>query len=159
MAHGTDTPQRRRQLNAAIRASLRELSIELSLLNHQAGTRVGLHDVDVGLLNLIARHGPLSPTSLARRAGLNPATVTGILDRLEGGRWISRERIPSDRRAVLVLVDRERSPDLARLFAGMNASMREICAAYDDAELGRIAEFLDRTVEASRTAAGKLAGT
>jgi DNA-binding MarR family transcriptional regulator len=34
----------------------------------------------------------LSPSVLARRAGLHPATMTGILDRLERGRWITRDR-------------------------------------------------------------------
>jgi MarR family len=39
-------------------------------------------------LDLITRHGPLSPSAPARRAGLHPATMTGILDRLERGGWV-----------------------------------------------------------------------
>ena len=60
---------------------MRELSIQLSLLNHQVG-QVGAHlelrDIDLSCLDTIARHGPLSPSALARSAGLQPATVTGI---------------------------------------------------------------------------------
>lgn len=51
-------------------------------------------------LDLINRHGPLSPSNLARQAGLHPATITGILGRRENAGWIARERDPADRRAI-----------------------------------------------------------
>jgi DNA-binding MarR family transcriptional regulator len=78
-----DAARRRRRLTTAIKESLRELGLQLSLLNHHVGTHVDLKDVDLDCLELINRHGPLSPSALARRAGLHPATMTGILDRLE----------------------------------------------------------------------------
>jgi DNA-binding MarR family transcriptional regulator len=59
-------------------------------------------------LDLIDRYGPLSPSALARRAGLHPATMTGVLDRLERDGWIVRERDPADRRGVLVQPVRSR---------------------------------------------------
>jgi DNA-binding MarR family transcriptional regulator len=89
---------------------MRELAIQLSLLNHQVGAHLDLKDVDLACLDTIARHGPLSPTALARSAGLHPATVTGILDRLERGGWVARDRDPADRRAVLVRALRDRTP-------------------------------------------------
>jgi hypothetical protein len=67
----------------AIKESLRELSIQLSLLNHQIGGRLRVKDADFDCLDLINRHGPMSPSALARRAGQHPATMTGVLDRLE----------------------------------------------------------------------------
>ena len=158
MSSISSTESDRRRLTASIKQSLRALSIQLSLLNHQVGARAGLNDVDLDCLDLIARHGPLSPTALAQRAALHPATVTGILDRLEGGGWVARERDPSDRRAVLVRVLRDRSAELVRLYAGMNSSMNEICAGYSEAELKVLADFLQRTVEAGRSATDELAG-
>ena len=146
----------RRRLNAAIKESLRELSIELSLLNHHVGTRVELKDVDLDCLELINRHGPLSPSALARRAGLHPATMTGILDRLERGGWVARDRDPSDRRAVLVRTLRDRSAELFHLYAGMNTSMDQICAGYADTELELLADFLRRTTDAGRDATDEL---
>ena len=92
----------RRRLTTAIKESLRELSIQLSLLNHHVSGRLELNDVDLDCLDLISRHGPLSPSALARRAGLHPATITGILDRLERGGWVARDRDQADRRAVRV---------------------------------------------------------
>ena len=158
MASISSTESDRRRLTASIKQALRALSIQLSLLNHQVGAHAGLNDVDLDCLDLIARHGPISPTALAQRAALHPATVTGILDRLERGGWVARERDPSDRRALVVRVLRDRSAELVRLYGGMNSSMSEICAGYSQAELQVLADFLRRTVEAGRTATDNLAG-
>ena len=153
-----DVQRRRRRLTVAIKESLRELSIQLSLLNHHVGGHLELKDIDLDCLDLIARHGPLSPSALARRAGLHPATMTGILDRLERGGWVARERDPSDRRAVLVRALRDRGAQLIRLYAGMNTLMDEICAGYEDPELELLADFLRRTAHAGQTATDELAG-
>ena len=152
-----DAGRRRRRLNRAIKESLRELSIQLSLLNHQVGARLDLKDVDLDCFDLIVRHGPLSPSALARRAGLHPATMTGILDRLERGGWVARDRDPSDRRAVLVRGRRDRNAELFGLYAGMNTSMDQICAGYADTELELLADFLRRTTNAGRDATDELA--
>jgi DNA-binding MarR family transcriptional regulator len=154
---GADAKRRRRRLNAAIKESLRELSIQLSLLNHQVGAHVDLKDVDFDCLDLITRHGPLSPSALARLAGLHPATMTGILDRLERGGWVARDRDPSDRRAVVVRALRDRNAELYRLYSGMNTSMDQICAGYADTELELLADFLRRTTNAGRSATDELA--
>src|SRR5712692_10784900 len=148
----------RRRLSAAIKQSLRALRMQLSFLNLRVGASVDLKDVDLDCLDLIASHGPLSPSALARRAGLHPATMTGILDRLEQGGWVARERDPSDRRAVVVRARHERTAELVRLYAGMNTSMDQICAGYDDTELEVIADFLGRTTNAGRSATDELAG-
>jgi DNA-binding MarR family transcriptional regulator len=148
---------RRRRLAVQIKDSLRELSIQLSLLNHHVGVRLDLRDVDVDCLDLVNRHGPLSPSGLARLAGLHPATMTGILDRLERGGWVARERDPSDRRAVLVRALRERNTELVGLYAGMNTLMDEICAGYGEADLELLAGFLRRSAEAGRGASEELA--
>jgi DNA-binding MarR family transcriptional regulator len=152
-----DAARHRRRLTTAIKQSLRELSNQLSLLNHHVGAHVALRDVDLDCLELIDRHGPLSPSALARRAGLHPATMTGILDRLERGGWVARDRDPTDRRAVLVRVRRDRGAELFRLYAGMNSSMDRICAGYSDDQLELLADFLRRTTDAGRDATDELA--
>jgi DNA-binding MarR family transcriptional regulator len=148
--------RRRRRSIRAIKESLRELSIQLSLLNHHVSAHIDLNDTDLDCLELINRHGPLSPSALARRAGLHPATITGILDRLERGGWVVRERDPSDRRAVIVRALRDRNAELFRLYAGMNTAMDQLCAGYDDDQLQLLADFLHRTTNAGRTATDQL---
>ena len=136
---------------------MRELSVQLSLLNHHVGSRLEIRDVDLDCLDLIGRYGPLSPSALARRAGLHPATITGILDRLERAGWVSRDRDPNDRRAVQVRAVRERGAEIFKLYSGMNASIEEICGSYSDTELAVLADFLSRVADAGRHATEELA--
>jgi len=152
----------RGQLNRAIKESLRELGTRLSLLNHSVGARLDLKAADLECLDLITRYGPLSPSALARRAGLHPATMTGILDRLERGGWIDRGRDPSDRRGVVVQAARGRGAEILRLYlidSGMNTAMDQICAEYDDKDLQLLADFLHRTADAARAGAERLAAS
>src|SRR5256714_15651732 len=152
----SSTDSDRRRLTASIKQSLRALSIQLSLLNHQVGARAGLNDVDLDCLDLVARHGPLTPSALAERAALHPATMTGILDRLERGGWVARGPDPSDRRAVAVRALRDRTAELFRLYAGVNGSMDQICARYGGAELELLADFPRPTANPRRRAAHEL---
>lgn len=142
----------RRRLVAGVKESLRLARNQLSVFSRQVGTRLELKDADLDCLDLIDRAGPLSPTALARLTGVHPATLTGILDRLERGGWIARERAENDRRAVQIRSLRDRQGELYGMLAGMNRSIEEICAGYSDAELAVVADFLRRTTEAGETA-------
>ncbi|RSM69174.1 MarR family transcriptional regulator [Actinoplanes sp. ATCC 53533] len=146
----------RRRLVAAVKESLRLARNQLSVFSRQVATRLELKDADLDCLDLIDRAGPLSPTALARLTGLHPATMTGILDRLERGGWIIRERAESDRRAVQIRSLRNRQGELYGMLAGMNRSIDEICADYSDAELAVVADFLRRATDAGHAAAKEL---
>jgi DNA-binding MarR family transcriptional regulator len=154
---GQGRPVGRRRLTTEIKESLRDLRSQLSMLNRQVGSHLELKDIDMDCLDLINRHGPLSPSAVARRAGLHPATMTGILDRLERAGWVVRERDPVDRRAVTIRALRDRNRELYQLLSGMNSAMDEICAGYDEAQLDILADFLRRTIDAGRDATSDLA--
>src|SRR5258708_7171096 len=74
---GPGAARHRGQLNQAVREALRDLSVQMSLLNHRIGGHLDLKGSDLQCLDLIDRYGPLSPSALARRAGLPPPTTTG----------------------------------------------------------------------------------
>ena len=147
-----DTARHRRQTTVAIKEAMRDLRIQLARLQHGVGARLELRDTDLDCLDLIGRQGPLGPSALARLAGLHPATLTGILDRLERGGWIARDRDPADRRAVTVRINRDRAAEIFEQYAGMNAALDDICAGYEAAQLDVLADFLRRATEAGRTA-------
>jgi DNA-binding MarR family transcriptional regulator len=148
----------RRHRYVEIKEALRDLRIQLGAVSHQVSGRVRIRDVDLDCLDVIDRSGPLTPSALAKRTGLHPATLTGILDRLERAGFVARERDPSDRRAVVVKGQRDRAAEMYRLYAGMNAAIDQICARYAEPELAVIADFLRRTAEAGATVAADLAG-
>lgn len=147
---------RRRQI-AEAKQTLRELRIELAALNHRVGSRVQIKDTDFDCLDIITRHGPLSPTALAHRVGVPLATMTGILDRLERGGWILRDRVAGDRRSVQVRGVPGRQRDILRLYGGMNSSLDEILGSYSGPQIDVIVDFLRRCAQAGKTATDQLA--
>lgn len=155
---GGGSPPRSR-LNQEIRTALRDVSTQLSLLTHRFSEHLDLKDTELRCLDLIDTQGPLSPSTLARLAGLHPATLTGVIDRLERGGWITRERDPADRRGVLLQALDSRRADVLRLASGMNAEMAKVLAGYDDRDLQTIAHFLRQTATAGRAAIAQLDAT
>jgi DNA-binding MarR family transcriptional regulator len=152
-----DRPSReRRRRVAEAGSSLRDLRVELAVLNHRVGARVRLRDLDFDCLDIIARRGPLTPSSLAGQVGVHLATMTGILDRLETGGWITRAPVENDRRAVLIKAAPDRQGELYGLFDAMNTRLAQICEGYTDQELDTILDFLKRTVAAGRASADDL---
>ena len=149
----TDKP-RRGALVRELRDRLRVLDRQLSLLNHVVGARLGLRDVDLDCLDLVQRFGPVSPSELARRSGVHPATMTGVLDRLQRAGWVDRERDPdgSDRRSVVVTMRADRAAEVFRHYTPMIRALEEICGGYSEPELALLNGFLDRVARAGEQA-------
>jgi len=148
----------RGQLQALVRRALNDTALQMTTLQRRVGARLGMKDADLECYNLIHNEGPLTPGDLARRTGVHPATMTGILDRLEKGGWIAREREEGDRRAIKLRARRERNRDLFDLLAGMNSAMEEVLRGFSAEELETIASFLAKTIAAGRDATADLTG-
>jgi len=131
---------------------------QLSVLNRQVGRHAELKDIDLVCLELLNQLGPLSPSALAWQTGTHPATMTGVLNRLEQSGWVTRERDrdATDRRAVIIRALPDRVGEIFGLYKGMNRSMDRICSDYTEVQLELILDFIERTTAAGQDAATKL---
>jgi DNA-binding MarR family transcriptional regulator len=151
----TVTNERRHRV-VLLKRALREVNNQISLLSHRVSTRAEVKDIDLDTLDYLSRHGAMSATALAKGIGLHPATMTGVLDRLEKGGWILRERSENDRRAILVGIDPKRNADLVKLYAGMDSAMDGVLASFTDEQLDTITDFLRRTADAGAASTEEL---
>jgi DNA-binding MarR family transcriptional regulator len=78
--------------------------------------------------------------------------MTGVIDRLERGGFIARERDENDRRAVVVSARQDAIGEVFRHYEGMNEHMDAVCDDYSPAELELITGFLEKTADAGRRA-------
>ncbi len=107
----------------------------------------GLTGPQLWAIKVIAEGAPIKVSELARRMYLHPATVVGILDRLEGRGLVTRTRSQEDRRVVEIdLSDQAkelvaRSPEVAQglLVKGLEPLPRE--------QLQHIADGLEQLVK------------
>ncbi|MEX0666849.1 MAG: MarR family transcriptional regulator [Acidimicrobiia bacterium] len=146
----------RPELIRGVQFALRAMGTRLGRLNSTVAALVELKGGDIELLDHIGRVGPVSPGELAAHLQVHPATMTGILDRLQRGGWIVRERDSPDRRKVQLRAIRTRAPELVRLYAPMNASIMKICADFNSDQLVAIRNFLVSIGEAASEAAADI---
>lgn len=147
--------ERRRRL-VEVRDGLRALRLELARLNHRVSERIEVRDIDLDCFDLVSRSGSITPKELAALSGVHPATLTGILDRLERGGWIVRERAAGDRRSVLLRPAPRSAAQIVPHFARMNDAMDAACADFSDEQLDLIVEFLRRATAAGGSSADGL---
>ena len=152
-----DSDRGRRRLTGELKRRFRDVNNQIALLSHHVSAQVELRDIDLDCLDFLAQHGPASPSALARQAGIHPATMTGVIDRLEKGGWIERRRGESDRRGILITARPDAIGEVFRHYDGMNSEMDAVCSGYSPAELELIAGFLERTAAASRRAVAEFA--
>lgn len=152
------TPERAEVLGRLHEAG-RDQSNAAVMFHSALAAQVGLGAVEEKALDLLQRDGPLSPGELARRTGLKPASVTGLLDRLEGRGFVRRVRDPRDGRRLLVQADVDRLSDIARLFDDLSQRLDEFYAGFSVAELVQATEFLTGVTAVQRAATDSLSAT
>jgi DNA-binding MarR family transcriptional regulator len=143
------------QLELAGRAS----SVATVMFHTAVAARQGLSASEEKALDLLERSGPLTAGELARQSGLAPASVTGLINRLEDKGFARRIQNPSDRRSILVEVDVERMyARVAPLFADWVRSLQELYAGYSDEQLEVILHFLTEAAHRQQEATARLTG-
>ncbi len=114
----------------SLRDAIRQLRIELQIVNDAVAAAAGLNPRDLDVLDVIDREGPCTPSHLARRTGCRRATLTGVLARLEDQGWIARDDNPADRRSAH-LRSTSRFDELRRLYRPMTDGAETLIEALD----------------------------
>jgi DNA-binding MarR family transcriptional regulator len=100
--------------------NIRRVFQAMNEYSKKAERETGLTGPQLWAIKVIAEEAPIKVSELARRMYLHPATVVGILDRLEGRGLVSRTRSQEDRRVVEInLTDQgkalvSQSPEVAQ---------------------------------------------
>ncbi|BBC74251.1 MarR family transcriptional regulator [Altererythrobacter sp. B11] len=133
---------------AALRA-LRRILRSSDLSNRQLATATGLTPSQLLLLQEVADRGETTPTELSAALQFSQATVTNILDRLESGGLVARQRGEQDKRRIhLTVTEAGRqaivsAPDMLQArFSEQFATLPEWEQAMILAGLGRLADIL-----------------
>jgi DNA-binding MarR family transcriptional regulator len=104
---------------------------------------VGLHQTDQECIDLLDWTGPLTAGEIGAHLGLSSGAVTGLVDRLEAGGWVRRERDPRDRRRVIVHLSGERGAELWHLYAPLAVAIEEYRDRLALRDLQVVVEFLE----------------
>ncbi len=113
----------------------------------KAERETGLTGPQLWAIKVIAAEAPIRVSELARRMYLHPATVVGILDRLEGRGLVSRTRSREDRRVVEIELTAQGKDIVAQSPQVAQGLLVKGLETLPDAELLRMADGLARLVE------------
>ncbi len=139
----SDGRRERGELIATFDKEARRMGSMATLHNHAIGEAVGLHQTDQELLDLLDWAEPLTAGEIAGHLGLSSGAVTALIDRLEAGGWVRRERDPVDRRRVFVHLSHERGGELWPLYQPMSEAIDVYRTSLSDEELLVVVQFLE----------------
>jgi DNA-binding MarR family transcriptional regulator len=158
MGRGQEGPKTgREELLARLAAAGRELSDAAVMFHTAVAGQLGLAASDWKTLGLLQQHGPLTAGELSVHSGLAPASITGIVDRLEEGGWVSRRRDPADGRRVVVALDQAALMSrMGDVFGGLMRRLSELYAHYDDQQLELLLQFITEIAQRQKQATAEL---
>lgn len=145
MAKKSSSGAHRAALLAAIDRDTRQASALGVMFSQTVAAQLGITGTDLECLDIIGLEGVITAGKLAEATGLTTGAVTGILDRLEKAGFAQRKRDPHDRRKVLVRTLPAVEERIGPYYRSLAAGMGELLAAYSDAELALIQDFMAKS--------------
>jgi DNA-binding MarR family transcriptional regulator len=144
-------------LAAHVRAG-RHYSAAVVLFHQAIADWFGLNVTDLQCLDLVDEEGEITPGKLAELSGLTTGAITGVVDRLEKGGYVRRERDLNDRRKIIIRPIRERiEPKLTPIFESFQQAMSmEFGSLYTDQDLMLLLDFMERSIRVLQAEMKKL---
>jgi DNA-binding MarR family transcriptional regulator len=148
MSHERPSARRSRtELVAAFDREARRMGSMATLHNHAVADAVGMHLTDHECLDLLDWAGPLTAGEIATHLGLSTGAVTALVDRLERGGWVRRERDVADRRRVIVHLAGARTAELWPIYEPLAKAIDLYRDRLDARDLRVVVEFLEHANE------------
>ncbi|MET9651893.1 MarR family transcriptional regulator [Streptomyces sp. NPDC006460] len=151
-----DEESRRAEVIAALTAAGRDSSAASVAFHTAVAAQQDLGATETKTLDLLERHGALTAKELAEHSGLAPASVTGLVDRLERKGFVRRVKHPTDKRRVLVEPRPEKLAEIAPLFDDWAREVHELYEEFSTEELLVITRFLTGSTTRQRDATRRL---
>ncbi|UOX90597.1 MarR family transcriptional regulator [Amycolatopsis sp. FBCC-B4732] len=114
---------------------------------------IGVHEAAV--LGELLHEGQLPPSALVKRLGIASASVTALLDRLEAAGFTRRERHPTDRRSVLVVLTPVGRRAIEASFALFREDVYQSVARSEPAHIREFTVVLIKIAQALRERAAQ----
>ncbi|GAA3026955.1 MarR family winged helix-turn-helix transcriptional regulator [Streptomyces glomeratus] len=127
--------------------------IATSIIGRQEFARtLGLSVTDLVCFAYIAGAGdsPVTAGDLARRAHVTTGAVTGIINRLERGGFVTRRPDPADRRRVIVAATPAAAERVRTVHEPCHALLEGLFADYTQEEIAVLADWLSRAGAVAR---------
>lgn len=119
-------------------------------------TAVGITNVKpayLGVLFTLWRKDGLKVVSLGRQAGLEPSTMTGLIDRMEKSGLVYRGADPNDRRVQRVYLTKEGRSLEKQTMEGVDHVLSKTFREISRQELSRTMDILKKVLENAQEAA------
>ncbi|MBF4608988.1 MarR family winged helix-turn-helix transcriptional regulator [Curtobacterium sp. VKM Ac-1393] len=133
-------------------AALTRLETAVSALRARLRDRLGVSGADLTVLQYIARAEEAGRTvrvkDLAKHVGLTGPAVTGTIDRLEQGGYLSRVPNPADGRSRHIELTESTRRDYTSAMDRTDDHLHELMASFSERDRVRFVRIVDRIVAA-----------
>ena len=102
----------------------------------------GIRPAYLGVLLSLWREDGLSSAELGRRAGLEPSTMTGLLDRMERDHLVVRAADPGDRRAQRICLTEFGRQVRKPVLSALDTTLKEVLDGVSETDVTRLKETL-----------------
>lgn len=146
----------RQDLLEAVYHSGRELSTAAVMFHTKLSELRGLSATEGKAIDILMRFGPLTAGEFGEHSGLAPASVTGLMQRLEAKGVARRVRHAEDKRKVLIELVGDQAAAAAPYFEDFMAGLSALLEGYSDEQLRTIADFSSKAAAVQQEAAARL---
>ncbi len=127
----------KRDLTDAIIADFRATMTQLKCASSERLLREGVSMAQVHIMYTVQRHGEMTMSQLADVLNVSDSNATGLVDRMEERGFVVRDRVPEDRRVVVVKVTDAGERLLGEVDALSDEILRSVLDRLDPAQLRR----------------------